>query len=228
MALAGLLTHLGEGVEAPGPMVSAHLNIDILRPTPFEPVRAVTRVVRPGRRMQIVEVDLIARGQVTARARILRLRQAPSPHVAEAMPYPPPEETPPNLLRDGRSRIGALTETRGVPGDFGGPDSAVIWARFHADIVPGAPAAGIVQAAMLADFGNGLSCCVDRDHWTYANVDITVHMVRAPLGDWMLIAAETVTQGLGVGLVNSVLADRNGPFARAHQTLFIDRRRVGS
>jgi hypothetical protein len=32
-------------------------------------------------------------------------------------------------------------------------------------------------------------------------------------------------QGAGVALTNMILADRTGPFGRAHQTLFIDARR---
>ena len=222
VAIAGLLTHLSEQVEAPCRMLAAHMTIEILRPTPFKPVQARACVVRDGRRRQIVEAVLMSEGAVTARARVLRLRTAPSPDFHEPPAHPPPEQSPPRSMLSRDSIIGDLVETRSVRGGFDEPGPAVMWARFRADIVPGVPAAGLAQTAMLADFGNGLSCSLDRDRWTYANVDISVHQVRNPVGSWVLLASETMVQGQGVGLVNTVLADRNGPYGRAHQTLFID------
>ena len=47
----------------------------------------------------------------------------------------------------------------------------------------------------------------------------------APRGAWVYVEAETVTHGQGRALANSILSDRDGEFARAHQTLFIDPRR---
>jgi hypothetical protein len=41
------------------------------------------------------------------------------------------------------------------------------------------------------------------------------------VGEWLLVDASTMALGQGVGLANMILADRDGPFGRAHQTLFV-------
>jgi hypothetical protein len=222
MAVAGLLAHLAEQAPAPVPMLPAHLTIDILRPVPYAPLRTRTVVAREGRRMQLVESHLLADDEPVARARVLRIREAPSPSVDAPLPYPAPEDAgrqpyfPPDhgMLR--------ILETRLVPGVTVGPTKGgVIWARYEAELAPGLPITGVVMAAMLSDFGNGLSRLVDRREWSFANLDISVHLVRRPVGEWMLVAADGLLQGLGVGLSNMMLADRQGEVGRAHQSLFI-------
>lgn len=222
VAIAGLLTHSAEQVEAPVPMLGARLDIDILRPTPFARTRVEATVVRAGRNMQIVESVLRSDGgEITARARLLRIRTAESPNFPELLPFPAPEKSPDRAWVKPQMAISEMVETRTLFGDFDETGNAAIWARFRADVAPGAPATGLVQVAMLADFGNGLSSPVLRSEWSYANVDITVHMVREPVDSWILLTSETLMQGAGVGLVNTVLGDRNGAFGRAHQTLFV-------
>lgn len=46
-------------------------------------------------------------------------------------------------------------------------------------------------------------------------------MSRAPAGDWLLIDAETMSAGNGGALASTIMADRQGVFARTHQTLFV-------
>lgn len=221
VAIAALLTHAAEGAPSLCPMLGARLNIDILAPTPFAPVRVETRVVREGRKMQVVEAAILCEARVTARARLLRLRRRSSPALDEPLPYPAVEDCATRSMLRSDSRIGAMVETRPVEGDFETPGPAVIWARFRANILPGIPAAGLTQTAMLSDFGNGLSSPVRRAEWSYANVDITVQQVRDPVGSWVLLASETMLMGEGVALVNTTLGDSRGSFGRAHQTLFI-------
>ena len=78
-----------------------------------------------------------------------------------------------------------------------------------------------VHAAMISDFGNGLARAVAAGEWSFANVDISLHLVRRPVGEWLLVDADVMLQGLGVGLTNMTLSDRTGAFGRAHQTLLI-------
>jgi hypothetical protein len=94
--------------------------------------------------------------------------------------------------------------------------------QYEADLMPGVSVADVVQAAMLSDFGNGLSVPIERGAYTFANVDIALHMTRRPVGGWMVVEADTNIDGAGVGLANMVLADARGVFGRAHQTLFIN------
>lgn len=223
-AIAGIVAHVLDRTEAPRPMLAARLTIDILRPTPFAPFHVETQVVRQGHKMQVIEASIVSDGQVTVRACMLRLRKAESPTFEEPLPYPPVESCSPRRLLHKEAVIEPMVETLAVHGDFVTPGPAAIWARFNADIAPGAPAAGLVQTAMLSDFGNGLSAPLVRAEWSYANVDISLHQVREPEGSWVLLASETSLQGEGVAQVNTTLGDERGIFGRAHQTLFIERR----
>lgn len=221
MSLAGLLMHLAAQVEAPGPMLPAHVTVDILRPVPFAPTLTRTAITREGKKMQMVESYLLAAGEVVARARVLRVREAPSPRVVVDMPYPSPEDVGLTPFFPPTQALGRLIETRLIAGGTVGAPRGAIWARFNSELAPGIPIVGLVQAAMLSDFGNGLSRITDAREWSFANLDISMHLVRRPVGEWMLVEADGLLDGLGVGLSNMMLADQLGQLGRAHQTLFI-------
>ena len=95
--------------------------------------------------------------------------------------------------------------------------------RSVAEVVAGEPASPFVTAAMACDFGSGLSATLQRGEHTFANIDISMNLFRDPAGPWILVECETLTHGGGRALVNTKLSDASGEFARAHQTLFIDR-----
>lgn len=227
VAIIALMTHLIEQTPTLSPMMLARLTVDIARPTPVDAFEARCVVVREGRRMQNLEVTFTAGGQLCARATALRIRLADSPVSTEALDYPAPEDTPPvALARRDPKRAGL--ETRILSGGLKtvGPGSG--WARPAVDILPGIAATPLVAAAMAADVGSGLSSIFEHGVWSFANIDIGIHFVRPPESDWIFVQATTVSSGDGSGLVNSTLADRRGPFARAHQTLFVEPMRIPS
>ena len=221
VAVAGLLMHLAETVEAPVPMLTAHVVIDILRGVPHAPIEGRAEVVRAGGKLQMVESFLIAEGQPVARARVLRVREAETPAIPEPMIYPQVESLPERPFRNLQNVFGDLIESRVVSGLDGDPGPGSVWVRFPPELVAGTPAGPMVCAAMLSDFGNGVSNVLERGRWSFANLDISMHLARRPKGDWFLIDASTMTLGQGVALANAILVDREGPFGRAHQTLFV-------
>jgi hypothetical protein len=225
IAVAGLLMHAAEQVAYPAPMIPAHVTFDILRPAPYGPTLLHSVVTREGRKIQMVESHLMAGDVPVARARVLRVREAPSPHIEEPMAYPSPEDSPKRPFLPQDMQLGQFIETRQVAGEPREVGPGTVWTRLAADLVPGLATSPLVHAAMLSDFGNGVSQVVDPRRWSFANVDISLHMVRRPVGEWLLVDAEAMLQGAGVALTNMILADRTGPFGRAHQTLFIDAHR---
>jgi hypothetical protein len=222
IAVAGLLMHAAEEVEAPHAMLPAHVTIDILRPVPFAPTLTHAAVTRAGRKLQMVESHLLAGETPVARARVLRVREADSPSLDAPMTYPSPEDSPTRPFLEPPLALAELIETRLVSGWPHRRAGGAAWTRLSADLTPGLRTSPLVHAAMLSDFGNGLARPAHPRHWTFANLDISIHIVRRPVGDWLLADAEAMLQGVGVGLTNMTLCDRRGPFGRAHQTLFID------
>ena len=221
MAIAGLLMHEAEQVPAPVPMTPARVTIDILKATPFVPVCCRASIVREGKRLQMVQVELLADGDVVARARVLRVRIAETPSWPAPMTYPQPEEAARRPLLKAAGELDRILETRVIRGGLAVKGPGALWARIDADLFAGQPVEGIAALAMVADFGSGISNVLDRDRWSFANVDISMHMARAPQGPWFLLASEVLSPGTGVNQVNSTMADRKGPFGQAHQTLFV-------
>jgi hypothetical protein len=117
--------------------------------------------------------------------------------------------------------FGGTMETRLVRGEIGQPGPKALWVRFGHEHVGGVPLSPLVRAASIADFGGGLGTMLDRREWTSANLDITLHMTREPVGDWLLCDASTWSDGRGFARSDMVLADGQGPFGRAHQILFV-------
>lgn len=221
MAIAGLLMHEAEQVPAPVPMITAHVTIDILRATPNAPVECRTSVVREGKRLQMIDVDLLAGGDVVARTRVLRVRQSETPGWPAPMTFPSPEQSPRRPLLEAAGELNDILETRVVCGGLEDVGPGALWARIDADLIAGQPVEGLAALAMIADFGSGISNVLARDLWSFANVDISLHMARTAVGPWFLLASDVLSPGTGVSQVNTVLCDRSGPFGYAHQTLFV-------
>ena len=77
------------------------------------------------------------------------------------------------------------------------------------------------RVLVVADSGNGISNVLEWDRYLFVNTDLTVHFVREPVGEWVLLDAQTQLAEGGAGLASSVLSDRTGPVARGAQALFV-------
>lgn len=220
VGLGGLATALIEQVPCPAPMATARLTIDILGAAPHAPTEGRTRVLREGKRLQLIEAELLVDGRAVARASALRVRLAETPIFPETATYPAPGATPAAQFINERA-FGGTMETCLVSGVLHQPGPKALWIRFGHEHIAGLPLSPLVRTASIADFGGGVGTMVNRGEWTSANLDITVHLVREPVGEWLLCDASTVSNGHGFARSDMVLADEHGPFARAHQILFI-------
>ncbi|MCK9540808.1 MAG: thioesterase family protein [Novosphingobium sp.] len=220
VALAGLVAHLVERHPTPAPMSVARLVIDIMRPTPMAPVVSRVTELRSGKRLQLLEIELSHEGETTLKASALRVRLGDCP-ATEQSPYAEPPASLP--VFSSRSVYGHIVESRLERGGLEQLGPGVTWMRMFGEIVPGVPISPFVQLAMAADCGSGLSAYVDWRQWTFANVDISLHLARMPQGPWVRIAARTESAGNGIGVVDATLSDLGGDVGHAHQTLFLDR-----
>ncbi|MBV9995593.1 MAG: thioesterase family protein [Caulobacteraceae bacterium] len=223
VALAGLMAHLVETDPEAAGLDIARFQLEILRPAPFgEPCQVRRSVLRSGQRIRLVEIELSAEGRPLVRAMAARLRIGESPDLSEPGPPADPDaiEAPPFRRRSARSPFASKLLAGGL--EQLGPGEA--WFRYDADIVAGFPITPFVAAAMITDKGSGLGSVFNWREYSYANIDLSMHLTRAPRDPWIHLAAETVSQGLGRALAKGRLSDPFGPFAYTHQTLFIDPR----
>jgi hypothetical protein len=113
---------------------------------------------------------------------------------------------------------------RAALGRFGVPGPGAIWYRVDRPIVEGAAVSQAMRAVVAADFCNGTSAVLDFRQWTFLNADLTVSMAREPVGEWILLDAESWIGPDGAGLAMARLADERGYFGRAVQSLVIEKR----
>lgn len=218
VCLGGLAVRALESVPSPVPMLIARLTIDILGAVPMQRLLSATRILREGRRLQLAQSELSTDdGRIWVRATALRVRTEPSPGHASSPTRPfvaGPAAVPPS----------AWVETiRTGDGDTG-PGSGAMWLRFTSTLIEGEALTPLQRIAMAADFGSGTAPLVPMDSWTFANVDISIHLTRPPHGEWLLIDASSEGAGNGVGMTHSRLGDRDGMIGMAHQTTFLARR----
>jgi len=113
---------------------------------------------------------------------------------------------------------------RAARGRFGSPGPGAIWYRVDRPIVDGSPVSQAMRAMAAADFCNGTSAVLDFREWTFLNADLTVNFSREPVGDWILLDAESWIGPDGAGLAMARLGDERGYFGRAIQSLVIEKR----
>lgn len=228
---AALLGRALEGLEEAAEFHLGRLSFDILRSVPIAPVRLSARVLRPGRRVQLVEAELSDEGgEVLMRATAWRIRTAPVaiPDEAAAIDPPPPgpeQGREVDFFPTGQE-LGyhSAMEVRFVAGGFVEPGPATVWLRMRQPLVGGEEASPLQRTLVVADVGNGVSASLDYRRYLFINVDLTVQMERLPAGEWIGVEARTLPRREGVGTAESVLSDERGRIGRGLQTLLVSER----
>jgi hypothetical protein len=228
-APSALLVRAVERLEAPGPMLLVRLTVEFLGPVPMTPLEVRAEVVRPGRRLQLAEASISAEGREVCRARAVRLRREDVAVPDHAVPRPrvaPPDELAIEPLVDfphgehegfGRTAM----ELRFAHGHFAEPGRGTSWFRLLVPMVEGEEPSGAQRAVAAADFGNGISAELDFATHLFVNTDLTLHLSREPVGDWIAVEAVTEHGPEGTALASSVLHDERGPIGRAAQSLYV-------
>ena len=110
---------------------------------------------------------------------------------------------------------------RQVEGTFTEPGPATVWLAFDAELVAGEPMSPTQRAVIASDFSNGLSRMAETWEVVFMNSDLSVHLARPPVGEWVALDGESIWNPDGRGVATSHLFDAQGPIGRATQTLFL-------
>lgn len=203
------------------------ITFEILRSIPIGPVAVAARIVRPGRRVQMLEAELRVDDEVLMLARAWRLRTAPVDLPAEAITIPPgpslPRDSGPTTFLPSGHSVGYHTamELRFSSGAFTEIGPAAAWLRMRHPLVEGEEPTPLQRTLIAADVGNGISAAVDFRKFVFVNVDLTVQLERLPEGEWVCVDALTLPQERGSATAESTLSDERGRLGRALQTLLV-------
>jgi len=227
-APASLIARAAERFEPGSAPHIARLTIELLRPVPLVPLSVETTMLRPGKKVQLVGISIVADGTEVVRATALRLRERPV-----EVPVPTPEPT----LAPGE--VFEWPEDPGMPTMFGfafeirvmdaqgfiqrEPGPAAEWFRLCLPLVAGEENSPLQRVAAAGDFGNGVSAPVPwKDGWSVINPDLTLTLHRAPVGEWIGLDAVTWHGDRGVGYADTALYDDRGRFGRGVQNVLIE------
>lgn len=227
-APSSLIAWIAEQIASPAPMQIVRLTVDLLRPVPVAPLTYQTEVLREGRKIQLIGVTLLAQGVIVVRASVLRIRIAqpalPDDIAGTPVTLPGPDDSRPLDHNTSRNPFLAGLSMRAARGDFLSRGPAAIWYRLDRKIVEGAGVSQVMRAVVASDFCNGTSALLDFRTHTFINADLSVSLARPPVGEWILLDAESWLGPDGSGIAAARLGDANGYFGRAVQSLVIENR----
>jgi Thioesterase-like superfamily len=206
-------------------MLIARMTVDILGAVPVDELELRSRVLRPGRSVELVEAALSAGGREVVRAqawRVLRTTQQIAPRQPTTPPLPAGSmQSAADGWVDGYL---SAVEWRFTAGAFGQTGPATAWTRLLHPLVPDEPPSPLQRVLAVADSANGISGELDLTNWHFINPELTVHLHREAVGEWICLEAQTAISPGGVGLATSVLSDLDGQIGVGAQSLLVAQR----
>jgi hypothetical protein len=210
------LTHIGR------------LTANLLRPVPIAELEIEVDTDYAGRNAAHYSARLLGGGKELARFTALAQRESEIvlPADLDGHPLPqapkPPSESVEQRMPFGRRLPGYadLVENRIASGKFFAGRCAA-WFRLRKPLVEGEDASGYQRVAVAADSGNGISAVLDLQRYLFVNSDLTINLLRQPIGEWICVDARTLLAPNGCGLAESQLFDETGLIGRATQSLAV-------
>jgi hypothetical protein len=199
----------------------ARIAVDVLGPVPVGEVEVRAEVVRDGRAVRLYAAELRADGRVAMRATVWRHQRSDTSAVA--LPAPPGPARPPSEAPRADFPAGYLhaIEWGWAKGHFSTPGPATVWARQRPRLVGDEEPSPMQRLMVIADSGNGASQVLDPRRWLFVNTDLTVHVDREPVGEWICLEAETSIGEHGSARAHSRLYDERGEVGRGAQALLV-------
>ena len=199
---------------------------DILKPVPVAPLRLTTRLLRPGGRVQLVEVALSAGDDDVMGAIGWLVRAEEDPPATPAWGPPPG----PDHALEGtgfptgyRGYLDAM-EWRFVSGSFLSRGPATAWLRMRVSLVEGEEISPLERVLAAVDSASGISGELDFGDWVFINPDLVVSLHRLPETEWVCLDASTVIGERGTGAAYATIYDERGAIGSSMQSLFLTRR----
>ncbi len=213
--VAALIARAIDGCEPVPRMQVARLTVELLRPVPIAALAVDARVVRPGKRVQLVDVRVSQGDTDVAWGRAVRMLPPGHGGSAEEASYARDLEAeaslvgshgaqvasgilPPELAVAAESAFSGYpafhnsgAELRFAKGSFGNQGPATAWMRLRCPVLPDEEPSPLQRVAAAADFGNGISAELEFGRDLFINPDLTIYVYRMPVGEWICLDART-------------------------------------
>ncbi len=201
-------------------MRMARLSYEILGLIPGGEFEVTTTTLRPGRTIELLQAELVAGGRTAIRATAWRMVTSDTagiaavedpaiPAAADCEPYDASAVWPGGFI--------ASLQMRVAGGHRAG--SGTVWLHSPYALSSSGDSSDLARLVGLVDTANGIAARVPPGSYAFPNLDLQIHMYRAPTGDWLGLNNEVSFGTDGIGLTSTVLHDLAGPFGRAEQIL---------
>jgi acyl-coenzyme A thioesterase PaaI-like protein len=211
-AVSGALARAAErALDDPAELRPARWTLDLFRPAGFRASAVSSTVVRRGRRLALVDVEMTQDGVPVARATAQFLGGGAPVHGRTwsrpaTVCVPPPEIRPENTER--RVYYSEGVGWTGSPQPHQNADRKRTW-HFPVPVVLGEQPTPFQQAAMAADFVNMVANWGDNGI-EFINTDVTLSLVRLPEASGVGLVAEQREEHDGISVGMAAVVDRQG------------------
>lgn len=203
------------------------ITLDLIRPIPMAEIRVTAQSTRNGRSVSAGSAEIRdADDRVCVTATSMHLVKSDIPDMPTAatpdLTYADADFGPPPLpmgMHDVPA-FGHFVKTAYPKGTSNGLGPKTVWMKAPPLLETEVPSP-IQTLCALADSGNAISRNAEISAMGFLNTDLTIHVHREPVSDWLASTTESHWQSTGIGLAQAVISDDQGPVACALQTLML-------
>ena len=207
--------------------VCSRLTVEILSGMPMATYEVTAATVKAGKRTALVDAEVRAvpsEGAAPASGRLVAraTSQWLTPTIPTAAPASDGQSLPP--IPTERADPGAnpdidyprpgfnadAVDLRFVGGSTEEPGPGRTWLRLDHRLMAGEKPSPLVQIAALADLGAAIGWDFSPSGGAYINTDVTLQLLRVPLGEWFYFDAATVGTAQGLAATHTAIWDQHG------------------
>jgi hypothetical protein len=222
---SALLTHALRTYPMTEDFKIARITIEILGPIPITPCQIRVEKIRGGRQIELLRAEYLSGGKAVMLAQAWRLKAESGITEAVTDSFELPDFPGPQEQRFftglGNFPYGDAMEWRFTEGGFDRLGPATVWARPRIPLIEGLVMDGLETLILMIDSANGISAELDIFKWTFVPVDMTVGLLRHPIGPWVGMSAQTTMEHEGIGQTTTTAFDSTGKVGQSIHTLFI-------
>ena len=236
--VAALLAHAVESlVPGDSEWFTSRLTVELDKPVPVEPLNYVCEVTRAGRKVMTIEATVTNAdsGVVLAKARAVCLRATEvalpvdDPVLGPLLALEPAPSTPNDghsITREPPPPVAFHTAAIGqrFVGDTRQPGPIFDWIRAEVPLLADCEMTPLERVVAAADQASGISAVLPAATHSFINPDLTVHLFRPLIGEWVGMASATYHHTEGTAMTNTAIFDLDGRVGNSNQSLIITAR----
>jgi hypothetical protein len=226
--VAGLLAGEIERLHGGPDYMPARFTIDLWRLPDLSLAEVVTRPVREGGRLKVIDAEYLCAGKSMARATCQLLRRTANPpgHVWSPPRWDAPAPADIAPPAGGMGELGGMWTTRPITGEFRSLGPRRLWMSEVRELVGGEALTPFVRAALAADFASPYANAGDQG-LAWINSDITLYLHRLPTTEWIGVEVTNHQATDGVAIAECWLHDEAGLIGSSSVAALAQRQAMG-